>query len=89
MHNNIPAAPDPQLLTIYIPILQSRVSRWRMEDEEWRAEDISSPIRFCVWLTKTKKEYICTTIFRDWCQPRNSPGAAVQLHYINGEDVWG
>lgn len=35
--------------------------QWRME-KEWRAEDISSPIRFCVWLTKTKKEYICTTI---------------------------
>ena len=41
----------------------SYIAWWVMENgEEWRAEDISSPIRFCVWLTKTKKEYICTTI---------------------------
>ena len=46
--------------------------------EEWRAEDISSPIRFCVWLTKTKKEYVCTTILGDWCQQKAVPGP-VQL----------
>ena len=68
----------------------SYIAWWVMENgEEWRAEDISSPIRFCVWLTKTKKEYVCTTIFWDWCQVRNCCAWGCSSgHYINGEGLW-